>query len=79
MAGRGGGAHQPVAGIGDQRRAGIGYQRDRAARREFFQDLRPRALGVVVVIGGQRRRQPVMIEQLARDARVLAGHEIGGG
>ena len=79
MAGRHGVAHQPVARIGDQRRAGIGDQRDGAPGGEPFEDFRPRRLGVVVVIGDQRRRQAVMVEQLAGDAGVLAGDEIGGG
>ena len=43
------------------------------------QELRPRRRGVVLVIGRQRRRDAVMVEQLAGDARVLAGDQVGGG
>ena len=43
------------------------------------QQLRPRLGGVVVVIGRQRRRDAVMVEQLAGDAGVLAGDQVGAG
>jgi len=38
------GAHQPIARIGNQRRAGIGHHRDRAAAADARQDFR-RAAG----------------------------------
>ena len=71
-----------TSGSPDRRSAAFRHRtpaRPRSPAASFSQDFRPRRLGVVVVIGDQRRRQAVMIEQLARDARVLAGHEIGGG
>ena len=79
MAGLARRAHQLVAGIGNQRRAGIGDQRDRFAVGKPRQQLRPRLGGVVLVIGRQRRRDAVMLEQLAGDAGVLAGDDVGGG
>ena len=79
MPGRDGLADQPVARIGDQRRAGIRDQGYGFACRQPLQDLRPHRLGVVVVIGDERRRQAVVVEQLAGHARVLAGDEVGGG
>ena len=71
------GAHQPVARIGDQRGAGIGHQRDRAAVAEASEDFRPRRLRIVVVIGRERRLDAVAVEQPGGDAGVLARDEIG--
>ena len=79
MPGRNGFAHQPVARIGDQRRAGIGDEGDGLTGREPLQDFRPHRFGIVVVIGDERRRQAVVVEQLAGHARVLAGDEVGRG
>ena len=42
------------------------------------QQLRPRLGGVVLVIGRERRRDAVVVEELAGDARVLAGDQVGG-
>ena len=39
----------------------------------------PRLRGVVVVVGRERRRDAVVVEQLAGHARVLAGDQVGGG
>ena len=76
LAGR---AHQLEARIGNERRAGVGHQRDRLARGEPRQELRPRRRGVVLVVGRQRRRDAVVVEQLPRDPRVLAGDQVGRG
>ena len=43
------------------------------------QELGPRRCGVVLVVGGQRRRNAVVVEQPARDAGVLAGDDVGRG
>ena len=66
-------------GIGNQRRAGVGHQRDRLAGGEPRQQLRPRRGGVVLVVGRQRRGDAVMVEQPAGHAGVLAGDQVGGG
>ena len=76
MPGREGLAHQPVARIGNQRRAGIRHKRDGVARREPLQNFRPHRFGIVVVIGDERRREPIMVKKLAGDACVLAGDKI---
>jgi len=77
MSGRRGSARQLEAGIGDQGRAGVGHQRHRGAVREPRQDFRPRFRGVVLVIGRERGRYPVVVDQLAGDAGILAGDEVG--
>ena len=64
------------AGIGDQRRAGIGYQRHRLALARCAGAARPRLGGVVLVIGRERRLDAVAREQLARDAGVLGQDRI---
>ena len=66
-------AHQLVAGIGNQRRAGVRHQRHRLAVRQPGEQLRPRLGRVMLVIGRERRRDAVALGQLARDACVLAG------
>ena len=70
-------AHQLVARIGNQRRAGVRDQRDRRARGKPRQQLRPRLGGIVLVVGRQRRRDAVAFEELAGHAAVLAGDEVG--
>ena len=72
-------AHQLVAGIGDQRRAGIADDGHRLSRRQLGQHARPLALGVVLVIGAGRARNGEMGEQRAAVARVLAVDHIGAG
>ncbi len=72
-------AHQLEARIGNERRAGVGDERDRFAGGEPRQELRPRRRGVVLVVGRQRRRDAVVVEQLAGDAGVLAGDHVGRG
>ncbi len=66
-------------GSGHQRRAGVRYQRQRAAIGEQGQQPRAGALGIVVVIGGQRRLDAVALHQPVGDAGVLAGDEVGAG
>ena len=56
------GAHQLEAGIGDERRAGVGDERDGGAGCEPGDQLRPRFGGVVVVIGRECGRDPVVVE-----------------
>ena len=72
-------AHQLVAGVGDQRRAGVADDGDRLARRQLGQHARPLALGVVLVIGPRRPRDGVVGEQRAAVARVLAVDHVGPG
>ena len=72
-------AHELEAGIGDERRAGIGHERDGVALGETRDQLRPRLGGVVIVVGRQRRRDAVVIDELAGDAGVLASDHVGGG
>ena len=79
VAGVAGVAHELEARIGDERRAGVRYQRDRFAGGEPCQELRPRRGGVVLVVGRERCGDAVMVEQLARDPRVLAGDQVGRG
>jgi hypothetical protein len=70
-------AHQLETGIGDERRAGVADQRNSGAVGETGKQLRARLRGIVVVIGGERGRDAVMVEELAGDAGILAGDEIG--
>ena len=72
------GAHQLVARIGDERRAGIGHQRDRRAFGQPAQQMSGRACRrIVVVIGRERRRDAVAVEELSRHPRILAGDQVG--
>ena len=68
-----------VAGVGDQRRAGVGDQRQRLAPREPGERLGAGALGVVFVIGAERRGEAVVVEQAARMAGVLRQNQIDPG
>ena len=76
MSGRAGLAHQFEAGVRNQRRAGIGNQRDGGTPREFFQNLRPRRRGVVLVIRREPRRDRVAVGQAVGDAGILAGNDV---
>src|SRR5262249_58567978 len=58
---------------------GIGDERNRSAVGETREQSRPRLDGIVLVIGGERRRDPVMVQELAGYAAVLAGDQVGGG
>ena len=79
VSGRLGFAHQPVAGIGDQRRAGVGDERDRPAGLQLREQSRPHDAGVMLVIGEKRPRDGVSGEELAGHPCVFAGDEVGGG
>ena len=72
-------AHELVAGVGDQRGAGIGDERDGCALGEPCQQLGPGLGGVVVVIGRERGGDGVMVDELAGDPGVLAGDHVGRG
>ena len=72
------GADELVARVGNERRAGIRYQRDRRPFRKPLQKLRPCCRGVVVVVGCQRGSDGISVEQLARHPRIFAGDEVGG-
>ena len=73
------GADELIAGVGDQRRAGVGHQRDRRAFGQPAQQHRPRLRRIVLVIGRQRPGDAVAVEQLVRDAGILAGDQVGAG
>ena len=79
MAGVLGGAHQLVSRVGDKRRAGVRYERNRGAFGQPPQQRRPRLRGIVVVIGRERGCDAVAVEQLAGYARVFTGNEVGAG
>ena len=68
--------HELVAGIGDRGRAGIRDQRDGCALRDPSQQGRAHCRRIVVVVGGRRRCDAVMVQQLAADAGVLAGNQV---
>ncbi|MGY4381106.1 hypothetical protein ACVWZ3_008745 [Bradyrhizobium sp. i1.3.6] len=72
-------AHQLETGVGDQRRAGIRHQRDRAALPQRLQDPRTRRFRVVLVILLELRRDRVALGQAPRDAGVLAGDDVDAG
>ena len=73
------GPHQPLAGIADPRRAGVGHDRDVAAVAEHLEHLGdPRRLGVLVARPpGGRRAMPACCEQPPGAPRVLAADEGG--
>src|SRR5262245_3769622 len=72
-------AHELVTGVGHERRPGVRDQREGGAVGEPGDELRSRLGGVVLVVGGERGGDAVMVEELAGDARVLACNEVGGG
>src|SRR5262245_5736335 len=65
-------AHELVTGVGHERRSCVRDQRDGGAVGEPGDELRSRLGGVVLVIGGERGGDAVMVEMLAGDARGLA-------
>ena len=79
MAGFDSGAHQLVAGVGDQRRAGIGDQRHHLAVAQRGHEARAGALGIVIVIGGEAGRDAIVTDELGRHAGIFAGDQIGRG
>ena len=68
--------HHSVAGIGDQRRPGIGDQRDVRPGFEFRDQLARASRFVVLVIADQRFRDIQVLQKFARLARVLASDAI---
>ena len=70
---------QFVTGVGNQRRAGVGYQREAHAAPEHGQKARSLAGGVVLVVDGKRLADAVAVEEDGGDAAVLANDEIGTG
>ena len=69
-------AHQPVAGVGDKRRARIAHQHHRLARHARDQ-RRARGIVAVVVVADQRALDADQVEEFASDARILARDEVG--
>ncbi len=63
-------------GVRDERRAGIADERNLGALLKPRQQGRAHALGIVLVIGLERGRDAVAVEQAMRDARVLGQHDI---
>ena len=66
--------HQPVAGVGDERHAGIADQGNGGALLQTFENMWPRLLGIVLVIGRKLRLDCKALHQLSARARVLAQH-----
>ena len=69
--------NQLIARIGDERRAGVGDEREPRAVLEARDEMRAHHARIVLVIGDERRGYAVMREQRPRDARVLGDHRIG--
>jgi len=68
-----GGHHHAIAGIRNQRRAGVGDNRDGIARAQTFHNFGRAAGLVMLVIAQQWLANFEMIQQFLRLARVLAG------
>ena len=68
-----------IAGIGNERRPGVGDQRQRLPFRDAFQRARARLGGVVLMIRRERPLNAVAREQRARHAGVLGQDRIGAG
>ena len=64
--------HQLETGIGNQRRAGVGDQREFFAAAQRIEHGGANALGIVVVIGVERLVDPEMRQQPARNPGILA-------
>ncbi len=79
MTGIAGFLYQLVAGIGDERRAGIADQSDAPALGEGGKQFRSLVRRIVVVIGDERRLDAIVSQEHDRDPRILAGDHIGGG
>ena len=75
VAGRGNRRREEAARIGDARRARVGDEGERLARREPLEDLGDPAELVVLVAGDARRRDAVPREEVAGAAGVLAEDE----
>ena len=74
------GPHQPVAGIGHQRRSRIGHQRGRTARLKMPQHFRL-LLGLVVIMKTDKtpHGNAALRAEQPRATRILGQHEIGLG
>src|SRR6185437_12247062 len=72
-------AHQPVAGIGNQRRPRIRDEGDRLAVRQPREQFGPCLGGIVLVIRRQRRTDAEPRGQLAGHAGILAGDHVRSG
>ena len=72
-------AHELVAWVGDQRRAGVGDQRHRLPGTQPRDQPRALTLRVVLVIRGHLAAQTEMRQQLLRVARILGGDQLGAG
>ena len=70
-------AHQPVAGIGDQRRAGIGNKGEPCPRLQARHQLGNARRLIVLVQRGRAGGNAVMGQQPRRHTRVFAQNEIG--
>ena len=68
--------HEHEPRVGDQRHAGVGDQRDDGAAPHPRDEIGGPLALVVLVVGDERRRDAVALEQHAGPARVLAGHDV---
>ncbi len=70
---------EAIAGIGNQRRPGVGDEGHGFSLREEGEQARPGLVGIVFVIGEGPVANAVAVEQYAGDAGVLAGEHVGSG
>ena len=68
--------HEPRAGVGNQRRPGVGHDSERVTALESPHERRRRFRLVVFVVRGARRRDGVAIEQVARVSGILGEDEL---
>jgi len=68
---------QAMAGIGNERRAGVRNQRHSLAAPQRRQNDGSHLLGIVVVIGRKRFRNPIPCQQLSGDPSVFAEDAVG--
>ena len=71
--------HKPIAGIGNERRPGVGDQRQRLALGDALERPRTGLGGVVLVVGRERPLDAIAREQRARNAGVLGQNPVGPG
>ena len=69
--------HHSIAGIGNQRHAGVRNQRHTGARLDLGHQIFRSHGFVVLVVTHQRPGDAVVVQQLARMARILTGDQIG--
>lgn len=65
-----------ITGIGNERRSGIGYQCHGFSGFQGGDELRPRFVRIVLVIGEWPRANAVAFKQDTGDAGILAGENI---